>query len=223
MNIIIVGAGNVGYYLAEKLSEKNYVVLIEKESKLSEKIASKLNCLVISGDGCDPEVLKRAGIKKADVVAAVTGNDEDNLIICQIAKEIFNVKRTVARVNNPKNKKTFDELGVDLPISGTALLAQAIEETVNWEDFITLFTFKRGKLSILRIDLPENSPIVNKKLDEIELPEGSAIVAVIREDEFIIPKDGFVFKENDEIIAITKIENEATLFNTLIGEVVEEK
>ncbi|MCM8818001.1 MAG: NAD-binding protein [Candidatus Omnitrophica bacterium] len=223
MNIIIVGAGNVGYYLAEKLSEKNYVVLIEKESKLSEKIASQLNCLVISGDGCDPEVLKKAGIKKADVIAAVTGNDEDNLIICQIAKEIFNVKRTVARVNNPKNMKTFDELGVDLPISGTALLAQAIEETVNWEDFITLFTFKRGKLSILRIDLPKDSPIVNKKLNEIQLPEDSAIVVVIRENEFTIPKEGFIFKENDEIIAITKVENEAILFNTLLGEAVEEK
>ncbi|MFN4227309.1 MAG: potassium channel family protein [Candidatus Ratteibacteria bacterium] len=219
--MIIVGAGNVGYYLAERLSNKNYVVLIEKEPKLSEKVAEKLNCLVINGDGCNPETLKRAGIKKADIVAAVTGNDEDNLIICQIAKEIFNVKKVVARINNPKNEKTFYELGIDVAISGTSLLAKVIEEEVNWEDFITLFTFKRGKLSILRIDLPETSPIINKKFKEIKLPEDSVIVSIIREDEFIIPKEDFIFNENDEVIAITKVENESLLLNSLIGEVEE--
>jgi trk system potassium uptake protein TrkA len=221
MNVIIVGGGNVGYYLAEKLSENHYVVLIEKETKISEKIAENLNCLVISGDGCDPEVLKNAGIKKADCLAAVTGNDEDNLVICQIAKEIFNVKKVVARVNNPKNEKTFYQLGVDVAVSGTSLIAKIIEEEVNWEDFITLFTFKKGRLSILRIDLPENSPIINKKLNEIQLPEDSVIVAVMRGDDLFIPKTDFVFKEEDEIIAITKVENEATLINSLIGEVEE--
>lgn len=221
MNIIIVGGGNVGYYLAEKLSEKNYVVLIEKEPKLSEKLAEKINCLVISGDGCDPEVLKKAGAKKADVVAAVTGNDEDNLVICQIAKEIFNVKRTAARVNNPKNERTFYELGVDVAISGTSLIAKVIEEEVSWEDFTSLFTFKKGKLSILRIDLPENSPVINKKIEEINLPEDSVIVAVVRNDEFLLPKNELILKENDEIIAITKLENESLLLNTLIGKMEE--
>ncbi|MCM8804775.1 MAG: TrkA family potassium uptake protein [Candidatus Omnitrophica bacterium] len=217
MNIIIVGGGNVGYYLAEKLSDNHYVVLIEKEQKLSEKIAEKINCLVITGDGCDPEVLKNAGIKKADVIAAVTGNDEDNLVICQIAKEIFNVKRVVARVNNPKNEKTFYQLGVDVAISGTSLIAKIIEEEVNWEDFVTLFTFKRGKLSIIRIDLPENSPVVNKKISEIIFPEDSVVVAVMREDDLLIPKSDFIFKGNDEVIAITRVENEVLLLNTLIG------
>jgi trk system potassium uptake protein TrkA len=221
MNVVIVGGGNVGYYLAEKLSENHYVVLIEKEQKLSEKIASKINCLVINGDGCDPEVLKSAGIKKADCLAAVTGNDEDNLVICQIAKEIFNVKRVVARVNNPKNEKTFYQLGVDVAVSGTSLIAKIIEEEVNWEDFTTLFTFKKGRLSILRIDLPENAPIINKKLNEIQLPEDSVIVAVMRGDDLFIPRTDFVFKEEDEIIAITKVENEASLINSLIGEVEE--
>jgi trk system potassium uptake protein TrkA len=221
MNVIIVGGGNVGYYLAEKLSENHYVVLIEKEQKLSEKIASKINCLVINGDGCDPEVLKNAGIKKADCLAAVTGSDEDNLVICQIAKEIFNVKRVVARVNNPKNEKTFYQLGVDVAVSGTSLIAKIIEEEVNWEDFTTLFTFKKGRLSILRIDLPENAPIINKKLNEIQLPEDSVIVAVMRGDDLFIPRTDFVFKEEDEIIAITKVENEASLISSLIGEVEE--
>ena len=222
MNIIIVGGGIVGYYLAEKLSDNHYVVLIEKEQKVSEKIAEKLNCLVMSGDGCDPEVLKNAGIKKADCLAAVTGNDEDNLVICQIAKEIFNVKRVIARVNNPKNEKTFYQLGVDVAISGTSLIAKIIEEEVNWEDFVTLFTFKKGKLSILRIDLPENAPVINKKLNEIFLPEDSVIVAVMRGDDLFIPKSDFTFKEEDEVIAITKVENEVLLLNTLIGEVREE-
>ena len=221
MNVIIVGGGNVGYYLAEKLSKNHYVVLIEKEQKLSEKIASKINCLVINGDGCDPETLKNAGVKKAECVAAVTGSDEDNLVICEIAKEIFKVKRVVARVNNPQNEKTFYQLGVDVAVSGTSLIAKIIEEEVNWEDFTALFTFKKGRLSILRIDLPENSPIINKKLNEIQLPEDSVIVAVMRGDDLFIPKTDFVFKEEDEIIAITKVENEASLINSLIGEVEE--
>lgn len=221
MNVIIVGGGNIGYYLAEKLSEKHYVVLIEKEPKLSQELASKINCLVITGDGCDPETLKNAGIKKADVVAAVTGNDEDNLIICQIAKEIFNVKRTVARVNNPKNEKTFSELGVDIPVSGTSLIAKVIEEEVNLEDITSLFAFRRGKLSILRVDLPENSPIINRKLNEIDLPKNSAIVAVIRENQIFRPHEEFLFKEYDEVIAITEVENETTLLKFLIGEIEE--
>jgi len=221
MNIIIVGGGNVGYYLAKRLGERNYVVLIEKNPEIGKSLANNTDVLVIQGDGCDPDVMRQAGIKKADVVAAVTGSDEDNLIICQLAKDIFKVKRTVARVNDPKNEKIFNQLGVDVAIDSTAIIAKVIEDEIRWEDFINLLTFKKGKLSILRIDLPEDSPVLNKQIKDIELPPDSVLVAVMRDGEILIPKGNFVLKKKDEVIAITKIENESLLFKSLIGKIEE--
>ncbi|MCM8830240.1 MAG: NAD-binding protein [Candidatus Omnitrophica bacterium] len=222
MNIIIVGGGNVGCNLAERLSTNNYVTLIEKDPETGKRLAGKMNILVIQGDGCDINLLKQAGITKADVVAAVTGSDVDNLVVCQIAKDIFHVKRTVAKVNDPKNEKIFYQLGVDIAIGSTAIIAKVIEDEVSWEDFITLFTFKRGNLSIIRVDLPETSPVINRSVNEIELPEDSVLVAIIRNGEIMIPKTNSVLKEKDEVIAITKVENESLLFKALIGEVREE-
>lgn len=222
MNIVIVGGGNVGCNLAERLSGNNYVTVIEKDPETGKRLAGKMNILVIQGDGCDINLLKQAGIAKADVVAAVTGSDVDNLVVCQIAKDIFHVKRTVAKVNDPKNEKIFYQLGVDIAIGSTAIIAKVIEDEVSWEDFITLFTFKRGNLSIIRVDLPETSPVINRSVNEIQLPEDAVLVAIIRNGEIMIPKMNSVLKEKDEIIAITKVENESLLFKSLIGEVSEE-
>jgi trk system potassium uptake protein TrkA len=221
MNIIIVGGGNVGCNLAERLSASNYVTLIEKDPETGKRLAGKMNILVIQGDGCDINLLKQAGITKADVVAAVTGSDVDNLVVCQIAKDIFHVKRTVAKVNDPKNEKIFYQLGVDIAIGSTAIIAKVIEDEVSWEDFITLFTFKRGNLSIIRVDLPESSPVINHPISEIELPEDSVLVAIIRNGEIMIPRMNSVLKEKDEVIAITKVENESLVFKALVGEVSE--
>lgn len=222
MNIIIVGGGNVGCNLAERLSESNYVTVIEKDPETGRRLADKMNVLVIQGDGCDINMLKQAGITKADVVAAVTGSDVDNLVVCQIAKDIFNVKRTVARVNDPKNEKIFYQLGVDIAIGSTAIIAKVIEDEVSWENFITLFTFKRGNLSIIRVDLPENSPVLNRPIREIEFPADSVLVAIIRNGEIMIAHPDSVLKEKDEVIAITKVDNESALFKFLAGEVGEE-
>ena len=223
MNIIIVGGGNVGYHLAERLSNNNYIVLIEKEIDVGKKLAGSRNILVIQGDGCNPNVLKQAGVSKTDVVAAVTGNDVDNLVICQIAKDVFKVKRTVAKVNEPKNEKIFYQLGVDVAIDSASIIAKVIEDEVSWEDIITLFTFKKGNLSVVRVDLPENSPAINIPLNEIDVPGDSVIVGVIRNGDIIIPKGNFILKVKDEVIAITKVENESSLFRALVGEVEEEQ
>jgi len=221
MNILIVGGGNIGYYLAERLSGSHYVVLIEKKLTVGEEIAGKTNVMVILGDGCDPQVLKKAGVKKADVVAAVTGNDIDNIIICQLAKDIYNVGRTVAIVNNPKNQIVFTKLGIDVAIDSTAIIAKIIEDEIGWEDFVNLFAFKKGNLSLLRIDLPETSPIINMPIKELNLPEDSVIVAVIRNNKILVPTQDFILREKDEIITITKVGNESDLFKYLIGEIEE--
>ncbi|MFA5287624.1 MAG: TrkA family potassium uptake protein, partial [Candidatus Omnitrophota bacterium] len=137
MYIIIIGAGKVGYFLAKRLvNSKHTVSIIDRNKLICEDAAKEIEALVINGDGCDPRILEEAGILRADVVAAVTGDDEDNLIICQLAKERFNIQRTVGRVNNPDNEHTFSELGIDIPVDSTKIIAKIIEEEVSFPDFV---------------------------------------------------------------------------------------
>lgn len=219
MHIIIVGGGNVGYYLARRLEQDKHVVsVIEKDPGLCEKIARDLNVLVINGDGCDPSFLEDAKIQKADVVAAVTGDDEDNLVICQVAKEVYNVRRTVARVNDSRNEHAFSELSVDVPIDSTAIIAKIVEEEVSFKDFVNLMTFKRGRLAIVRVDLAKESPVCGKKVMDIKLPDDSVLVSIIRGEDVIIPKGTTILQAQDDIIALTTIENEQLLLGMLIGD-----
>lgn len=218
MYIIIVGAGKVGHFLAKRLFlDKHTVVVIEKEQRTCEEIAKDIDCLVIHGDGCEPKYLEEAGITRAEVVASVTGEDEDNLVICQLAKEKFKVSRTVARINDPRNEHVFSKLGVDVPIDATAILAKIIEEEVSFADFVNLMSFKRGKLAIVRVDLPDNSPVINKQLQELALPEQSVLVSIIRGDEVIVPKGNTILQAGDDIIALTLLQYEQQLLSYLIG------
>jgi len=218
MYIMIVGAGKIGYFLAKRLiASKHTVSIVDKDRGVCEEAAKELEALVINGDGCDPRILEEAGIGRADVLAAVTGGDEDNLIICQLAKERFKVQRTVGRVNNPDNEHTFAELGIDVPVDSTKIIAKVIEEEVSFSDFVNLMSFKRGKLAIVRLDLPEDSPVIGKEVKNIELPADSVLVSVVRGEEVIVPKGNTVLKPGDDVIALTLIGNEPQLLNLLAG------
>ncbi len=218
MYILVVGAGKVGYFLARRLcAQRHTVSVIDKDKSICEEVAKEIEALVINGDGCDPRILQEAGIERSDVVAAVTGDDEDNLIICQLAKERFNVQRTVGRVNNPDNEHTFAELGIDVPIDSTKIIAKIIEEEVSFSDFVNLMSFKRGKLAIVRVDLPSDSPVINKEVKDVELPPDSVLVSIVRGEEVIVPKGNTVLKPGDDIIAITTIGTEPQLLNLLVG------
>jgi trk system potassium uptake protein TrkA len=220
MHILIVGAGKVGYFLAKRLCQSNHTVsIVDKQKDICEEIAKELEILVINGDGCNPEILEEAGARRADVVAAVTGDDEDNLIICQLAKQVFNAKRTVGRVNNPDNERVFAELEVDVPVDATMVIGKIIEEEVSFSDFVNLMSFKRGKLAIVRVDLSPDSPVVKKELKDIQLPKDSVLVSIVRGDEVIVPKGNTVFEPGDDIIALTMIGNEPELFKLLLGRV----
>jgi trk system potassium uptake protein TrkA len=220
MYIIIVGAGKVGYFLAKRLCQnKHSVSIVEKDKTTCEEIAKELEVLVIRGDGCDPQILEQAGAARADVVAAVTGDDEDNLIICQLAKELFHVRRTVGRVNNPQNEQTFSELGVDIPMNSTEIIAKIIEEEVSFSDFASLLSFKRGKLAIVRVDLPKDSPVINKQVKDIQWPENSVLLSVVRQDDVVVPKGNTVLKAGDDVIALTMVGNESQLSNLLAGKI----
>ncbi|MEW6097509.1 MAG: NAD-binding protein [bacterium] len=221
MYIVIVGGGKVGHRLAKMLSSgKHEIALVEKDGSICSEIAEELdNILIIEGDGCESRYLEDAGIKKADVVVAATGDDEDNIVICQLAKEYFHVPRTVARVNDPKNEHVFDELGVDIPINSTAIIARIIEEETSLEDFINLMTIQKGKLAIVRVDIMHNSPVTNKKISKIKLPPNSVIVSIVRGKEVIVPSGETKLEEGDDIIAVTTIENEQALLSILLGEI----
>jgi trk system potassium uptake protein TrkA len=215
---MIVGIGKVGYFLAKRMLLNNHTVsLIDKDKTICEEVAKQLEALVIHGDGCEPRILEEAGIARADVLAAVTGDDEDNLIICQLAKEKFHVHRTVARVNNPDNEHAFSELGIDVPIDSTKIIAKIIEEEVSFSDFVNLMSFKRGKLSIVRIDLPADSPVINTQIQDIKLPADAVLVSIVRGEEVILPKGNTILEPGDDIIALTLIGNEPQLLNVLLG------
>ena len=220
MYILIVGAGKVGYFLAQRLVHDNHsVALVDKDKSACEDLTRQLDILVINGDGCSPAVLKQAGIERADVVAAVTGDDEDNLIICQLAKERFSIDRTVGRVNDPKNEHIFFELGVDIPIDATTIIAKVIEEEVSFTDFVNLLSFKRGKLAIVRVDLPDEAPVINKMVQDIQLPPDSVFVSIVRGEEVIVPRGDTILESGDDIIALTKLGNESKLLNALLGKI----
>lgn len=220
MYIVIVGAGRIGFNLAQKLiQDKNTVTVIEKDKTRCEGISQNLDAMVINGDGCEPRYLEEAEVARADVVAAVTADDEDNLVICQLAKEVFHVRRTVARVNNPKNEHIFAELGVDVPVNATTIIAKIIEEEASFEDFINLMTFKRGKLALVRVDLSSDSPVIDKHVKDIKLPENSVLVSVVRGENIIVPKGETVLKKGDDLIALTTIEHEQQLLDLLVGKV----
>jgi len=220
MYIVIVGAGKIGYFLAKRLcASKNTVSIVEKDKQICEEIAKQLDLLVINGDGCDPEILEEAGAKRAEVVAAVTGDDEDNLIICQLSKELFGTRRTVGRVNNPDNERVFAELGIDVPVDATMIIGKIIEEEVSFSDFVNLMSFKRGKLAIVRVDLSQDSPVINKEVKDIVLPQDSVLVSILRGEEVVVPKGNTVLQAGDDIIALTIVGNESQLLNLLLGKI----
>lgn len=218
MNIIIIGGGKVGYYLVKDLMEEHTVTLIEKDKRVCEEIANELGAMVIHGDGSELSILKAAGASKADVLIAATGKDQDNLVACQIINHNFQDVRTIARVNNPKNEKVIQSLGVDVAVSSTSVISELIEKEVASEELITLLTFKRGDMALVEADLSDDSYLGGHRVHEIanELPDNSVLVSIIRKGEVVFPRGDTIFKANDSIIAVTTMEKQVELEKVLL-------
>lgn len=213
MYIIVVGGGKVGYYLAKELVEEGHEVLvIEKDSVKCERIAEELGDIVLRGDGCEASTMEVAGFGRADVVIAVTGDDEDNLVVCQVAKVKFNVPRTVARINNPKNQEIFKRLGIDTTVSATAAIMAQIEQELPTHPLIPLLTIKGGGLEIVEVKIPPNSSVIGKRIRDLLLPQQS-IIALIIDEEGVprIPSTDTVIRAGDEVVVVTRTENEDSL------------
>lgn len=218
MYIVILGAGNIGFFLGKRLLlDKHQVCFIEKSSERAEFVARNSSLPVLLGDGTQPGILEEARLEKADTFVALTSRDEVNIISCQLAKELFKVNRTVAKVNNPRNLKVFTTLGVDAPVDSTSIISRIVEEEASFTDFMNLLSIKKGKLSIVRLDLPENSPAINKKIKDIKLPPDTVLVSILREEGVIVPKGDTQLFLGDEVIAITNIDNEKDLVKSLLG------
>jgi trk system potassium uptake protein TrkA len=215
MYIIVVGAGKVGYHLARLLMTQGHgheVMVIEKDRSKVDLLSMEFHDAIIEGDGSTVETLKEAGANRADVVVATTGNDEDNLVICQLAKLMFLRPRTIARVNNPRNEELFAGLGVDASVSGTKLINAIIHEQVRAGDMmIPLLTLKAGDIEIVEVQLTRSSHIVRKKIKDLTLPTGSIFIAVIRGEEVIIPYGETEFQPEDRVLALVKRESEQAL------------
>lgn len=217
MYIIVVGGGKVGYYLAKELVEEGHEVLvIEKDATKVERIAEDLGDITLRGDGCEAATMEMAGFGRADMVIAVTGDDEDNLVVCQVAKAKFNVPRALARINNPKNEEIFKRLGIDTTVSATSAILAQIEQELPTHPLIPLLTLKGGGLEMVEVKVPENSAVVGKRIGEILLPQQSIIALIVDEDGVPrVPKSDTVVRAGDEVVAVTRTENEDALRSVL--------
>lgn len=217
MYIVVVGGGKVGYFLSKRLLEEGHeILIIEKDSKKVSFIREELGEIVFWGDGCEMTTMKEAGMERADVVVAVTGDDEDNLVICQMAKKNFNVKRTIARVNNPKNEDVFKKLGIDETVSATKVIYSLIEEEAEAEEVIPLLPLKKGDIEIIEVNLKEHSPAIGKKVKEIPYEE-CVITGIVRDGKFILPKRDVELKLGDTLLVVVEREKEFSVRKIFVG------
>lgn len=213
MNIVIVGGGKVGYYLVKTLLPNGHnITLVEQLEESCKKIADELEVSVVHGDGTDIDILSDIGVEDADVFIAVSGQDEDNLIACQLAKRNFNVRRTIARVNNPKNTEVFEKLGVDMVMSSTALFAEMIEQELDYAGVRTLLKLQKGNLVFSELTVAKGSAGCNKKVKDLELPNECVLVSVVRGDASYVPNGHTVIRENDTIFTLCQAVSQKALF-----------
>lgn len=217
MYLIVVGGGKVGYYLTKTLlTEDHEVLLVERDAAKVESFSDRLGAVVLQGDGAEASVLAEAGAARADVVIAVTGEDEDNLIICQMAKQKFQVRRTIARVNNPKNEHLFRLLGIDVTVSQTNYILNLIGQAIPERSFIHLMNLRHAGLAIVEASITDRSPVANQAIADIELPVSCAIAAIARGRDVIVPESDTVIEVGDEIIAVTHLAQEDELRSLLV-------
>lgn len=212
MYIIIVGGGNIGYYLAKTLvSARHEVLLMEKDRLRYRTISEELGEVVMQGDGCEVAQQNQAGFGRADAVVAATGSDDDNLVVCQMAKMEHNVPRTISRVNDPRNETLFHKLGIDATVSSTKIIYNLIEQEVGGGEVIPLAALNRGNIEIVEVEISPRSPVVEQEIRALELPPETLIISVIRNDHAILPSGDTRLEVGDSVIALVKADREHDL------------
>ena len=219
MYVIVVGGGRIGTHLAGLLKEDGHkVTVVEKNPQRCEELRHELGVNVVCGDGNDPDSLRQAEIRKADALAAVTSDDEDNLVVGLLGRREFGVRRIVGRINNPRNEWLFTKhMGMDAAVQPARIIAQLLEEEVTVGEIATLLKLRRGNLSLVEAVVTETAPAANRSLSEIKLPAGAVLLAVIRNGVPVVPGGEMVLQIGDEVVALTDVESEPALAAILSG------
>jgi trk system potassium uptake protein TrkA len=201
--VVIVGAGKVGWNLTRELIDKGHeVTAIETDSRRYETVEEELHHAVQYGDGSELWVLERAGIERADMVIAVTGDDEDNILICQVAREKYSVERVIARCNNPRNFQHFELLGVQPVVSATDLILRLIEHEVPKYGPLHLLDLPQEKLEIIELDVADDSPAAGSRVQELGLPDGSLVISILRDGSGFVPTGESEVRAGDEVLLV---------------------
>lgn len=212
MYVIIVGGGNVGFYLAKTLvAARHEVLLLEKDRLRYRTISEELGEVVMQGDGCQADQQMEAGFGRADAVVAVTGSDDDNLVVCQMAKMEFDVPRTISRVNDPRNEELFHKLGIDATVSSTKIIYNLIEQEVGGGEVIPLAALNRGNIEIVEVEIGPKSPVVDTDIRALPLPAEALIISVIRDGHALLPAADTRFRTGDSVIALVNADKEPEL------------
>jgi len=219
MYIIVIGGGRLGYYLLKALLKEGHEVLVlEKDARVCKTITDELGSVCFRGDGCEAATLAEVGTGRADMFIAVTGDDEDNLVACQVAKHKHNVPRTVARLRNPVNAALFKKLGVDVTVSTTDIILEAIEREVPTHSVSELMTLEEKGLVLVDVKIPAGSSTVGKLVKDLTLPRDSKLALIIPTDgSAYVPAAATILKAGDQIIAVTPEDTKEALLAALSG------
>jgi len=219
MYIVVVGGGRVGYYLVKTLlNEGHEVVIVEKNPAFCKIINCELGGVCIRGDGCEASILAEVGTGRADMFIAVTGDDEDNLVACQVARHKFNVPRTIARIRNPQNEVIFKTLGIDVTVSSTSVILEHIQEELPTHPLTHLLAIRDQGLEIVEVRVSPESTAVGKRIRELRLPEGTDFALVIpQSDRPFVPNPDTVIQPHDRLVAIVNPAVEEELRDILRG------
>lgn len=219
MNLVIAGCGNVGYYLAKTLCERKYhISVIEQVMERCERMENSnlgRNLAVIHGDATDEDILRDAGVANCDTFIAVTGQDQNNLTACMLAKQLFHVRRTIARVNNPKNIHVFQRLGVDSVISSADRISDMIEQELEWTDLDSILSEKTDNARIKQFLVESGSAAAEHPISKLKLPPQTIIIVVVRGNQAYIPNGAFFLEPGDELVIMgtkTNLKDAETLF-----------
>lgn len=219
MFAIIVGGGKVGANVTRSLSERDQeVVLIESGSARADVLEAEFGHRVVHGDGTELYVLERAGVTRPpDIVVAVTGDDEDNLVISQLAKERYGVAKVIARVNDPRNQAHFDLLGITPTVCPTQRIMALIEHEVPEHDLVHLLELRGENLEIIEVEIDPTCPCIGKAVDAIGLPPGSRLISVVRDGNAEIAMGRTVLEAGDQVLAILEPGREDEVRDILLG------
>jgi trk system potassium uptake protein TrkA len=205
MYAIIAGGGKVGFFLARELIEQGHeVLIIEQTPERAEFIANELGNVVLRGNADEASTLAEAGAERADVVIAVTGDDEDNLVLLQVAKRRFGTRRTIARINDPRNENLFRLLGIDATVNATQVMLSVLEQEIPQANLVPLLRLRNSDIEVVEAVVDARSRVAGSPLRDVDLPPESTIAVVIRNGSAFFPNGATVLEPGDEVVAFTR-------------------